>query len=81
MYLDMVSALETAVQIGFLPEAGFDPRKMDQMVSSYQRLGIGLNELSRTMGLLDMVPEVFVAPVVKKMQLVHASCMDVASRR
>ena len=75
MYLDMVSGLETAVQIGFVPDPWFKADDMDWMVSRFQRLGIGLNEMSRTMGLLDMVPEVMVQPVVEKMRLVHALCL------
>lgn len=80
MYLDMVSALETAAQIGFLSGAGHDVRDMERMVSSYQRLGIGLNEMSRTMGLLDMVPEVMVPPVIDKMRLVHEVCVGASSQ-
>ncbi len=76
MYLDMVSALETAVSIGFLSEPWFDANDLDGMVSRYQRLGIGLNEMSRTMGLLDMVPEIMLTPVVDKMRLVHAVCLN-----
>lgn len=77
MYLDMVSALETAVNIGFLPAIRFNLDDIDGMITSYQRLGIRLNEMSRTMGLLDMVPEVLVGPVIKKLQFIHAVCAKV----
>ncbi|MFW5969638.1 MAG: putative zinc-binding metallopeptidase, partial [Halofilum sp. (in: g-proteobacteria)] len=43
----------------------------DQALSSYCRIGIGLNEINREMGLLDVVPEVFVAPVVDKLRFIH----------
>ncbi len=81
MYLDMVSALETAVQIGFLPGPWFKDDDLDWMVGRYQRLGIGLNEMSRTLGLLDMVPEIMVAPVVEKLRFVHSVCRDVRSEQ
>ncbi len=79
LYLDMVSALETAVQIGFLAEPWFKEDDMDWMVNRYQRLGIGLNEMSRTLGLLDMVPEIMVAPMVEKLHFVHGVCLDARS--
>ena len=41
------------------------------MLVRYQQLGIALNELNRTMGLIDMVPEVFVTPVVEKLRYIH----------
>jgi hypothetical protein len=70
-YMDMAAALDTAEQMGFggvsdLFRADFLP-----MLVRYQQLGIALNELNRTMGLLDLVPEVFVPPVVEKLQYVH----------
>ena len=43
----------------------------DRALSTYRRIGIGLNEVNREMGLLDVVPEVFVAPVVEKLRFIH----------
>ncbi len=74
LYLDMVSALETSVQMGFMAGPWYTRDDMDVMVSRYQRLGIGLNELSRSLGLLDMVPEILSTPVMEKMRLVHNVC-------
>lgn len=70
-YLDMVSALDTAWHMGFGGEA--DPVNADvhAMIIRYQRLGIAMNEINRSMGLLDVVPEVFVPPVVEKLQFIH----------
>jgi hypothetical protein len=70
-YLDMAAALDTAEHVGLggvsdLFEALFDP-----MLLRYQQIGIALNELNRTMGLIDMVPEVFVPPVVEKLRYIH----------
>jgi hypothetical protein len=70
-YLDMTSALDTAEHVGLggltdAPHADLDP-----MIVRYQELGLALNELNRGMGLLDLVPEVFVPPVVEKLRLIH----------
>ncbi len=74
LYLDMVSALETAMQIGFIAPDEYDLSNMDRMITQYQRLGVGLNEMSRTMGLLDMVPEVMVTPVIRKLHFIDERC-------
>jgi hypothetical protein len=70
-YLDMVSELDTADHHGF---GGTDDpvhANLVQMVRQYQELGIALNEINRSAGLLDVVPEVFVPPVVEKLRCVH----------
>lgn len=77
-FLDMVSGLETAVHVGFLPEDAFNLNDPDGMFSRYQELGIALNEMSRAMGLLDMVPDVLVAPVIDKLRFVHTICREAA---
>ncbi len=70
-YLDMVSVLDTAGNVGV--SESFDPglADLDSMVARYQRLGIVINELNRSMGLLDLVPEIMVPAVVDKMRCVH----------
>lgn len=70
-YLDMVSELDTAWHHGF---GGTDDpvhADLDEMVRRYQELGIALNEINRSVGLLDVVPEVFVPPVVEKLRCIH----------
>lgn len=70
-YLDMFSALDTAASNGF---GGMVDRETDDllsMIKRYQRLGIALNEINRSMGLIDVVPEVIVSPVVDKLAYVH----------
>jgi hypothetical protein len=69
-YLDMLAVLDTAHHTGF---TGAPPRfgNLDAMVGQYKALGIALNEINRSMGLLDLVPEVLVAPVREKMRYVH----------
>lgn len=70
-YLDMVSELDTAHHVGFGGES--DPAHADlaAMITTYQRLGIALNELNRSLGLMDAVPEVIVSPVVDKLHFIH----------
>ena len=70
-YLDMVSVLDTAKNLNVGGDV--DPLAVDlpAMVDAYIQQGIAQNEMNRAMGLHDLVPEVFVPPVVAKMQFVH----------
>lgn len=70
-YLDMVALLETAQNVGFVRQDSIAGDDVDEMVLRYQRLGIALNEMNREFGLLDVVPEVLVPAVVKKLRFVH----------
>ena len=65
------SALDTAYHVGFGGES--DPVHADlaAMISRYQQLGMALNEMNRSMGMLDIVPEVFAPPVIKKLHFIH----------
>jgi hypothetical protein len=70
-YLDMVSTLDTAHHQGFGGVAGAVFADVDDLVTRYQQLGVAINELNRTQGLLDLVPEVFVPPVITKLHYIH----------
>lgn len=70
-YLDMVSVLDTALNMGVMESVDPATADLKEMVDEYIRLGVLLNEMNRAMGLLDLVPEVFGPVVVKKMQFVH----------
>ena len=70
LYMDMVSSLETAHNFGFLPGPRSPFESFDPMVIEYQRLGIAMNEMNRTMGLIDLVPEVLARAVIEKMRFV-----------
>jgi len=70
-YLDMTSTLDTAEHVGF---GGVnDPTRadFDQMISRYQTFGLAANEINRNLGLLNLVPEVFMTPVVEKLRYIH----------
>ncbi len=70
-YLDMISGLDTAHHQGFGGQSDPINADLDAMVRRYQQLGVALNEVNRSMGLLDLVPEVFVKPVVEKLRFIH----------
>lgn len=74
-YLEMITVLDTAENVNLLLEeeegVDFQGTPLVKLLIKYEQLGIKLNELNRTMGLLDMVPEVFNEPVVKKMTFIH----------
>ncbi len=69
VYLDMVSALDTAAHGGLI--SAVDPHDLDAMVDAYKKLGIALNEMNRANGLLDYLPEVFAKPIREKLRFVH----------
>ncbi len=68
-YLDMVTILDTGSHLG-LAESRFDD--INFLITTYQRLGLIANELNRDMGLVDLVPEIFSAPVIEKMRFIHS---------
>jgi hypothetical protein len=70
-YFDMVSSLDTAAHNGFGGITHPTDAPIEPMIKQYQQLGVALNEINRNMGLLDLVPEVIVPPVVEKLRFVH----------
>jgi hypothetical protein len=81
IYLDMVSVLDTANHFDFI-HPPIRVGDFDGMVKHFKALGIGVNEINRCLGLLDLVPEVLVEPVRKKMRFVHdliATAIEAAS--
>lgn len=69
-YLDMAAVVITAGHFQRTNVRG-DISQLEPMLKAYSELGIVANELNRDMGLLDLVPEVFTAPVVTKLQFMH----------
>ncbi len=70
-YLDMASVLDTVHHQGLVTTPNPLPADFEHMSHEYQRLGIALNEVNRTQGLVDLVPEVLIPPVVAKLRFVH----------
>lgn len=69
-YLDMVCILDSAVHQG-LGAARSEQSSLDTMLIDYQQIGMAMNEMNRSVGLVDLVPEVFVQPVVAKLRFIH----------
>lgn len=67
-YLDMGAVLSTIMTFRSEEEI---PSDFNQMLNAYRPVGIVANELNRDLGLLDLVPEVFTDPVIKKLRFVH----------
>ena len=44
---------------------------VNELIVRYQQLGIAFNEINRSLELLDVVPEIFVQPVIAKLRFVH----------
>ncbi|MFO0906897.1 MAG: putative zinc-binding metallopeptidase [Isosphaeraceae bacterium] len=77
-YLDMASVLDCARNNGFIPRLT-QLNDVDAMMLQYKALGVGMNEINRSMGLLDLVPEVLVEPVRAKMRYIHELVANAAS--
>ena len=70
VYLDMSSSLDTAANGQLIDPV--DPASLDAMLDAYKKLGIALNEMNRTIGLLDFLPEVFAKPIREKLRFIHS---------
>lgn len=68
-YLDMASVLETASNVGLM--GSVDWRDFQTMLDRFRGLGVVVNEINRTMGLTDLVPEVITPPVEAKLRMIH----------
>jgi len=70
LYLDMVSVLDTARHFAVSNASPTDD--LATMVKNYQRVGVTANEFNRDMGLIDLVPEVIVQPLIEKLKFIHS---------
>ncbi|WP_417329799.1 zinc-binding metallopeptidase family protein [Halomonas cupida] len=68
-YLDMVAVLDTAGNFGITP-TGYE-EDLHAMLTTFQRLGMALNEVNREMGLVDIVPEIITPALYAKLEYVH----------
>ena len=67
-YLDVCSVVANA---NHFMSANVPPSDFDALMKCHCRVGLMANEFNRDMGLLDLVPQVFVDPVVEKLKLIH----------
>ncbi len=70
-YLDMVSVLDTARHMGVTDSCDPTIDDFEPMIERYIKLGVVFNELNRSMGLTDLVPEVIGPPIAIKMKYIH----------
>jgi hypothetical protein len=69
-YLDMACVLHTAHSNELVP-GSLDFGDVECMMRQYKALSIGMNEVNRSMGLIDLIPEVLVEPVRGKLRYIH----------
>ncbi|MGL4512257.1 MAG: putative zinc-binding metallopeptidase [Lacipirellulaceae bacterium] len=67
-YLDLRAVLHTLVAWGTVRHAD----EITDLLSTYIGAGVVINEVNRTMGLTDLVPEVLSQPVIDKLMFVHS---------
>ncbi len=72
LYLDMTSVLDTATHLFKSINVDFRIASVTPLVERYQQVGVLVNEFNRSVGLLDLVPEVVVPPVVAKLDFIHS---------
>lgn len=65
---------ETAAGVGLTKP--IDRADLKQMLAVFAQVGIVANELNRTMGLLDLAPEVITPPVEQKLEFVHRTVQE-----
>lgn len=70
-YLDLVAVLDAARHVGFHAVPDVLTADFKDLVDAHRRIGIALNEMNRTMGLLDFYPKLLVPPAVEKLGFVH----------
>ena len=68
-YLDIRSVVDNANHFMSL---GVPPDDFDALLKCHCEVGVMANEFNRDMGLLDLVPQVFVEPVVAKLKMIHS---------
>ncbi|TWT77396.1 hypothetical protein Pla123a_20570 [Posidoniimonas polymericola] len=70
-YLDMRAVLDTLEHQSVRSLSVRRGADLDELLDAYIEAGLTLNEINRTMGLTDLVPEVVNEPVREKLRFVH----------
>src|SRR5262249_10347302 len=70
LYLDMIDVLDTANSSELAVQIDTAAAPVEELITRYLQLGLAANELNRSMGLLDLVPEVLSPPVREKLAFV-----------
>ena len=70
MYFDIIAILNTAED--FKRVVGpKHPGDFKSMIRSFMEIGLAANAMNRDLGLIDLVPEVLVDPVLDKLKFIH----------
>ncbi len=69
-YLDMAATLHTAAHAGFIHPIDLKG-EIANLIETYQRFGVGINEVNREMGLLDPAPSVMSDTINGKLAFIH----------
>ena len=77
-YLDMRSVMDTLQVLAPELVATTSSGDFDQLLCDYLETGIALNEVNRTLGLTDLVPEVISPEVKQKLRFVHNAIANTA---
>ena len=70
-YLDMVAVLDIAFHSAAIHTVDPASANFAEIANQYAELGLLLNEMNRSMGLIDLVPEVHTAATLSKIEFVH----------
>jgi len=70
-YLDVAAVMDTASHLLRNVRNNMHSRSVRPLTAKYQEIGILLNEFNRTIGLIDLAPEVIVEPVLDKLEFIH----------
>lgn len=80
-YVAAASVLDTAANFGLDAKVRIEQRgDLDAMMAAYRRVGLLMNEMNRSQGLLDFLPHVLTVPVLDKLRFVHSLVCEVAER-
>lgn len=80
LYLDMAAVLDTAIHAGIVANIDVRQSPLNEIIVEYQKLGVAANELNRSMGLTDLVPEVLSEGVRAKLAFIHDLVRSAAGR-
>ncbi len=69
-YLAQCAVLDTASAVGVSSAPNLATADFDTRIERHREIGIAMNEMNRTMGLLDFLPELFVPPVIAKLRFI-----------
>jgi len=74
-YLHTLDTIETAVARGVIPPLE-DDKDIDEVLNCWGELAVTINELNRSLGLLDAYPFVVTPMVANKLRFIHQAIQN-----